>query len=160
MTDQRFPITGGCLCSTVHYSLLAPAKQVEYCHCSMCRESHGALFASLTLVAKQSLRIDSGKESLRSHLSSPTIHRQLCGNCGCPLFLDMDDIEEESYFFAATLDGGVHSGHPIQRECHNWVSSTAQWEVIADDVPKFETEPEGVGWEDTPVAPIVLGGPE
>ena len=67
----------------------------------------------------------------------------------------MDDLENELYFFSATLDDGAHPGHPPNKECHNWVSSKAHWETIADELPKFHSEPEGAGWEDTPVAPFV-----
>jgi hypothetical protein len=52
-----FALTGGCLCGNIRYSLLAPAKQVEHCHCSMCRKTYGALYASLTLVDREALRM-------------------------------------------------------------------------------------------------------
>ena len=137
-----FALTGGCLCGNIRYSLLAPAKQVERCHCSTCWRTHGALYASLALVDREALRITTGQEGLCSYSRWPTIHRQFCGNCGCPLILVMDEIDDELNFFSATLDGGAHPGHPPNKACHNWVSSKAHWETIADELPKFDSEPE------------------
>jgi hypothetical protein len=43
------------------------------------------------------------------------------------------------YFSPGTLDGGVHPGHPADKECHIYVGSKAEWERIADDLPQYDT---------------------
>ncbi len=151
MKETTFPIEGGCLCGSVRYSLLGAVKSVEHCHCSMCRRVHGAFFASDALVDREQLRVEQGADNLTSFESSEGLHRQFCRTCGCPLFMLQDDTPDLVYFAAATLDGGRHPGHPREMEAHIYVSSKAEWEAIADDLPQFEGEAEGIGI----VAPFV-----
>ena len=41
------------------------------------------------------------------------------------------------YYYPATLDRGVHPGHPDEEEYHAYVGSKASWENFDDDLPKF-----------------------
>jgi hypothetical protein len=145
MAESSFPLMGGCLCGSVRYALLGAVKSVEHCHCSMCRTVHGAFFLSGALVDKDRLRIEQGADNLTTFVSSEGIRRQFCRTCGCPLFIFLDDTPDVVYFTAATLDGGKHPGHPRDMECHIYVGSKVEWERIADDLPQFETEAEGIG---------------
>ena len=145
MAESSFPLMGGCLCGSVRYALLGAAKSVEHCHCSMCRRVHGAFFLSGALVDRDRLRIEQGADNLTTFVSSEGFRRQFCRTCGCPLFMLQDDTPDITYFAAATLDGGKHPGHPRDMECHIHVGSKAEWETIADDLPQFDTEAEGIG---------------
>ena len=71
--------TGGCLCRAVRYRVTGPLRDVEICHCSRCRRTHGhvgayteAPLSALTLTAERGLRwyIADGRE------------RGFCGECG------------------------------------------------------------------------------
>ncbi|MGE8060895.1 GFA family protein [Pseudomonas sp. NPDC089547] len=77
---------GSCLCAAVSYLLLTPPKAVSHCHCSQCRKSHGAAFASYGSVPRSQLRILRGATSLKKFASSPTVVREFCGECGSSLF--------------------------------------------------------------------------
>lgn len=61
------------------------------------------------------------------------------------MFMLQEDTPEATYFAVATLDGGKHPGHPPEMECHIYVGSRTEWETITDDLPKYETEAEGIG---------------
>lgn len=139
----KFPISGGCLCGAVRYTVLAPARSVEHCHCSICRRVHGALACTGAVVTRDELRIDQGRDNLSSYESSPGGHRKFCRTCGSPMFFEVDGFSGEAYFMPATLDGGVHPGHPPDSECHIYVESKAEWETITDDLPQF---PERSEW--------------
>jgi hypothetical protein len=39
-------VHGSCLCRSVSWQLRKPFEQMSHCHCSMCRKSHGAPFAT------------------------------------------------------------------------------------------------------------------
>ncbi len=43
------------------------------------------------------------------------------------------------YFHPATLDGGVHPGHPAGKECHVYVGSKVEWETICGNLPQYDT---------------------
>jgi hypothetical protein len=38
----------------------------------------------------------------------------------------------------ATLDGGVHPGHPEDKEAHTFVASKAEWDHFSDDLPRYD----------------------
>ncbi|UMY63231.1 GFA family protein [Pseudomonas sp. LS.1a] len=77
---------GSCLCAAVSYLLLTPPKAVSHCHCSQCRKSHGAAFASYGSVPRSRLRILRGTCSIKAFASSPTVVREFCAECGSTLF--------------------------------------------------------------------------
>jgi len=145
MEESVFPLMGGCLCGSVRYTLLGPVKSVEHCHCSMCRRVHGAFFLSAALVDSDRLLVAQGADNITTFVSSEGVCRQFCPTCGCQLFTLLDDAPDFIYFTAATLDGGKHPGHPRDMECHIYVGSKVEWETIADGLPQFETEAEGIG---------------
>lgn len=138
MTD--FPVSGGCQCGTVRYTLHAPVNEVYHCHCSVCRKVHGALFATFALVAREKLTIDQGANNLATFETSPGSHRHFCRTCGCHLFGDSPDAPDLRWFTPATLDGGAHPGHPADTERHIYAGSKVPWYEITDDLPKFEEE--------------------
>jgi len=132
-----FPVQGGCHCGAVRYTLLAPALSVQHCHCSQCRKGYGVLAAQGAVVERSSLKIE-GERDLTTYRKSPGYSTQFCKTCGCPLFAYEDSEARLMYFRPATLDGGVHPGHPADKEVHIYVGSSAEWERISDDLPKYE----------------------
>jgi len=45
-------VTGSCLCGTVRWKMEGPYERMSHCHCSMCRKSHAAPFATYIVVAR------------------------------------------------------------------------------------------------------------
>ena len=41
-------LRGGCLCGQIRYEIVGPVGEALYCHCSMCRKSHGTAFPGKT----------------------------------------------------------------------------------------------------------------
>ena len=39
-------LTGSCLCGGVRYEVTGELRDMEHCHCSMCRKIHGAAFGT------------------------------------------------------------------------------------------------------------------
>ena len=134
-----FPISGGCQCGAVRYTVHAAPSEVVHCHCSMCRKTNGSLFWTGAGVAAEHLTIE-GEKNLTSYQSSPNVIRQFCRTCGGTLFARLPEAPETIYFTPATLAGGVHPGHPTGSETHIYVGSKVAWKEITDDVPQFETE--------------------
>jgi hypothetical protein len=73
---------GSCLCKTVKFSLLTEPSMVSHCHCTMCRKSHGAAFATYVTLERSNVSFHSGAENLTSYNSSSTIVRKFCKICG------------------------------------------------------------------------------
>ena len=140
-----FRVTGRCLCGAVVYRVTAPAKSLEHCHCSACRRAHGALNASGALVDAAHFHLDQGDDYLKSYESSPGNHRWFCGRCGCQIYMSIDHIPAELYYWAASLDEGMHPGHPQDRECHIFVGSKPCWDPLDQALPRHDTIPDNVG---------------
>jgi len=138
----NFPVSGGCICGSVRFTVNGPAICVVHCHCSMCRRSYASLVGTGATIEQKQVKIDQGKENLETYESPPGVRRQFCRACGCSLFYFDDRLPEMLYYFPATLDGGVHPGHPDGAEHHVFVESKADWEAFEDNLPRHS---EGVG---------------
>lgn len=131
---SNFEATGRCLCGSVAYRVTKPAESLEHCHCSVCRRAHGALSAAGALVDTSAFQLLKGAASLQSFTSSPGNHRWFCRHCGCHIYMSIDPIPGLLYYWAASLDEGMHPGHPPNRECHIFVGSKASWDRFAENL--------------------------
>lgn len=77
---------GSCLCGSVRYRVEGGFQRVTHCHCSMCRKSHGAAFATYATVSTSQLSIEDATGTLTWYCSSPTAERGFCTGCGASLF--------------------------------------------------------------------------
>ena len=64
-------IRGSCLCGAVSYEITGSLGATGHCHCSMCRKSHGAAFATWASVNPDQFRWTSGVEFVEGYESSP-----------------------------------------------------------------------------------------
>lgn len=135
----KFPVQGGCHCGAVRYTLSSPALSVQHCHCSRCRKTHGQLSVSGAVVRRADMEITGG-ENLTTYSSSASFHSQFCRTCGCQLFGYEDSELDLMYFAPATLDGGVHPGHPAEKESHIYVGSRAEWDCLGEGIARYEEE--------------------
>ena len=129
-------VRGWCQCGAVRYRVNAPALELYHCHCSMCRRSHGTLFASYATVPREALVVEMGEEVLRSFSSSAPVRRYFCGRCGCHLLLEDDRWPDRRWYTPGTCDG--HPGHPVESERHIFVGSKVPWHDIRDGLPQRE----------------------
>jgi len=121
---------GSCLCGAIRYELLSPPRALSHCHCSQCRKSHGAAFASYASVPRGDLRILQGTEALKSYASSESVRRQFCSHCGSSLFWSQGQGEFSDWISIAlgTLDT-VFTSH---KHRHIQLASKAPWFELAD----------------------------
>lgn len=132
-----YPKLGGCHCGLVRYAVLAAPLSVQHCHCSQCRKGFATLSAQGAVVQRSNVEII-GESHLNVYRTSASFEYRFCRTCGSRLFAYEDSEPDLMYFMPATLDGGVHPGHPSDKECHIHVGSSAVWEIIGDDLPKYE----------------------
>ncbi|WEK49315.1 MAG: hypothetical protein P0Y66_16455 [Candidatus Kaistia colombiensis] len=55
------PITGGCLCGRIHYTIDRSPRIVCHCHCRMCQLAGGALFLTWATFDASRLPADGGQ---------------------------------------------------------------------------------------------------
>jgi len=138
MTMTKFPISGGCHCGAVRFTLHAAPERVVHCHCSICRRLSMSFFQIGAVVRRDDVTVGPGGGNLTSYESSPGFVRQFCRTCGAPLFAFRQTGSEKLYVAATSLDGGLHPGHPEGQEFHIHAGSKAVWERIGEDLPVFE----------------------
>ncbi len=131
-------IRGSCLCGVVGYEIAGSLGATGHCHCSMCRKSHGAAFATWAMVNPDQFQWTSGVEYVEGYKSSPGKERCFCKKCGSPLVSTDSGMITEVVLGTIDGDPGVRPGE------HIFVGSKATWYEIADALPQFEQWPPGM----------------
>ena len=132
------PLTGSCLCGDVAFEVTGPVEALSHCHCSMCRKSHGAAFASFVAAPKSAFRWLRGAEWIRRYESSASTWRPFCARCGSSLPGEGGD----RVFIPAGLLAEDPKLGPMS---HLFVGSKAPWYQITDSQPQFDAFPPGWG---------------
>ena len=133
--DSGSIVSGQCLCGAHRFELEGKLQLNHHCHCGYCRKHHGSMYVSLVGVPADKFRWERG--DVIAYSSSGGIVRESCATCGTPL---PQQIEGLPIFVPAGCLGELED--PF--EFHIFVGSKADWEVINDDVPKFDEYPPGV----------------
>ena len=137
---------GACLCGDVTWEGSGPGELVHYCHCGMCRKTHGTAFATAGGVPADGFRFLSGEAGIRRYASSPGNQRGFCGRCGASVPGAAFDGTVFVPFGNVVDDPG---GRPV---AHIFVASKAPWYEIPDDgLPRFDAYPPG--YADTELFP-------
>lgn len=132
-----------CLCGDVIWETAGPYKWTSHCHCSRCRKTHGAAYATYTAVAATALRLR-GTEHVKKWESIPGFFRCFCGRCASV-------VPGAAFGDLAFVPVGNFDEDPGTRAAfHIFVGSKAPWFTITDGLPQFETYPPGV---EAPVVP-------
>ena len=121
--------SGGCLCGAVRYIVAGPLREVENCHCSRCRRTHGHVAAytaaparALSLIEQRGLRwyVADGRE------------RGFCGECGASLFWRRTGAEQIS-IAAGTVDPPTG----LRTAFHIFTASQGDYYEITDGLPQY-----------------------
>jgi hypothetical protein len=126
-------VSGHCLCGSVRYTAQLPSLFCAHCHCSMCRRSHGAGYATWFAVPRERLSVESGGEDLVRFMSSEHGSRSFCKRCGTSLFCDNAAYPDRVDIPLGTVDG------PIDRapQVHVFFDSRADWVAVGDELPRL-----------------------
>lgn len=126
-----------CLCGDVTWDIDGPAEWMSHCHCSICRKTHGAAFATYVAAPAAGFR-QSGREHVVRFESSPGFFRCFCGRCGS--VVPGDATEGRIFLPAGNLDGDPG----VRPLAHIFVADVAPWHAITDSLPRFDAYPPGV----------------
>jgi hypothetical protein len=109
-----------------------PYGSFSHCHCTDCRKSHGAAFASYIGVARARFSYLNGATEVGSHTTKTGTERTFCRHCGSSLTGTVKSEPENLYVAAATLDT------PLRRkpEYHIFIRSKVPWLDLHDGLPQ------------------------
>ncbi len=129
MGEKTMPVTGGCLCGAIRYESTEPPNWVKYCHCRICQQAYGGLYAVGLEFPGEAFRYTKGEVTY--YRSSSWAKRGFCANCGSPVdHLYVND--PDPIVCIGTLD------HPEDWPpgSHVGIESKVPWYVISDDLPQ------------------------
>ena len=132
-------LSGSCLCGEIAFEIDGPVAPLSHCHCSICRKLHGTAFGSFVAASAKSFRWLRGVERIRRFESSPGTFRGFCPRCGS--VVPAAPGGETVFVPLGLVDGDPKLG-PLP---HIFVGSKAPWHEIADDAPRFDAFPPGIG---------------
>jgi hypothetical protein len=126
-------IRGSCLCGRIEYRISKAPQIVEHCHCSMCRKSHGAAFATDCFVMREDFEWVSGEEELARYESSPGTYRCFCRVCGSRMVMEPKELPQAIVVYLGPMDDD-----PVSRPgAHIFAEDVAPWYEISDELPRF-----------------------
>ena len=136
------PLTGGCLCGAIRYTVSVPITELRMCHCRDCQKSTGTGGSVNAMIKSAELKITKGtpKRYTLTADSGRTLHRFFCGDCGSPLFSRRELTPENSSLRIGTLDAEHASGMKIT--AHIWTASARSWSHIASAAQQFPGQPD------------------
>lgn len=131
------PLTGGCQCGLIRYTLRARPLVFYLCHCSECQRHTSSAFGESLRFRRQDLDVGEGLRSF-SRISESGKQRDgwFCPGCGVRIWHGTAGSAEIN-IKAGTLDDTswlVPAGHI-------WTRSKQPFVTIADDEIQYETQP-------------------
>lgn len=138
VTLPAFPITGGCQCGKVRYTLKAPPLTFYCCHCTECQRQSSSAFGQSMRVRLADLDVsgDMARYTRPADRGSPFLG-DFCPACGTRLIHRRDAYGEEVSLKAGTLDDTswlIPAGHI-------WTRSKQAWLTFGEDEITHERQP-------------------
>lgn len=133
------PYSGGCLCGAVRYTVNAPPKAINACHCTDCKKLSGTTHIIVMLVPTEALTWTGEVERYRKRADSGRegdIVR--CAKCGVRLWHEPLSSPELRILSAGTLDDPSW----VVPTSHIWTRWAAPSDVIEADAWTCEGQPE------------------
>ena len=129
------PITGGCLCGAIRYSVSQPLNKIIACHCTHCQKVSGAGASHNTFVPTSAVAFTAGKPKLfvDTAQSGNLVNRYFCGDCGSPLYSQRANVPEIMVLKVGTLDAPVD----MKVTVNIWTRSARPWMYIDPGIEQY-----------------------
>ncbi len=134
-------IKGSCLCGFIEYEVEEIPGSIYNCHCSQCRKSHGAAFATQVFAKGETLRFVKGEGYLKEYRQFPGQGgiRAFCAHCGSRL---MNYFPDKNIYLSVALSS-INSDFDGTPVAHAFVGSKASWHQPSDDILAYDSVPAG-----------------
>ena len=126
------PISGGCLCGAVRFTLKNFANAV-ICHCSLCRKAQGALFACNFPVPCDDFSYLCGENNIQFYNSSKLKVRAFCRRCASPIY-----SKKQGSGILRIRSGSLDSLKGLDVVAHIFAENLPTWASIHDNLPQHD----------------------
>jgi len=139
ITVPPLPLTGGCQCSAIRYSLNGMPVVFYICHCTECQKQSSSAFGESFRVRTIDLTVTGTVESyVRYGSSGNKVLCEFCPHCGSRLFHRREKYTETLNIKAGTLDDTSW----LKPAGHIWTKSKQPWMVFSEDALVYTQQPE------------------
>ena len=134
MTAPR--LTGGCLCGKIRFVATAAPLSTLVCHCRDCQRYLGGAPAYQMAFRRDDVVVEQGEpRSFAMHGDSGrAITRLFCGDCGTPLFTDLEKLPKLLIVNAGALD----DTSSVEIKAHIFAASAAPWHQFEPGAARFD----------------------
>ena len=133
------PLTGGCMCGAIRYTLSVPVTELRACHCTTCQKGSGTQGSVNAVVPASAFKLTKGTPKRYESLadSGRTLHRYFCGDCGSPIYSQRDITPERIVVRAGSFD----DSSAMKIAAHIWTSSKRPWSHIDPECEQMPGNP-------------------
>ncbi|KAF2808235.1 glutathione-dependent formaldehyde-activating [Mytilinidion resinicola] len=126
-TPSLFPLSGGCVCRKIRYTILAAPLAVNCCHCRWCQRETGASFALNAILEAQHVRHTGAAEPVLSTIPSVSGAGQTLARCP-----DCGVVVWSNYAFHGPLTrivrvGTLDAPDALRPDAHIFTESKQPW---------------------------------
>lgn len=129
MGEAGSKITGRCLCGAVAFEAGAAKREVDVCHCTMCRRWSAGPYIGLAYDGDVSF---TGEENIGVYASSDWAERAFCKICGSSLYYHLIGTDHYS-FSAGALDD--ETGLALTQQI--FIDEKPAYYDLANETPKL-----------------------
>ncbi len=135
-------VTGGCLCGSVRYRIMAAPMVTRLCWCRVCQYLAAGNATVNACFPSSSLTVEGQLTDFTLTADSGNImHRRFCGRCGTQMFSEAESRPHLVFVRAGTLD----DPEVISPAMTIWTSAAPSWACIDERIPRVDRQPPPVG---------------
>jgi len=130
------PLTGGCLCGAIRYTVSAPVQNLIACHCTDCQHASGTGASINALLPSGAFSLVKGKPRVFSKPadSGTVLNRHFCADCGSPIFSQRATAPD----FMVLKVGGLDRHEGMKLVMNIWTRSRRPWTLIDPSIEAHE----------------------
>lgn len=134
MTNDTYPLDGGCDCRGVRYRLLTAPLFVHCCHCTWCQRETGSAFALNAMIESDRVELLAGQIELVDTPSNSGKGQKIarCPTCRIALWSHYPGGGAAVRFVRV---GTLDEAWRIQPDIHIFTSTKQPWVMLSPDTP-------------------------
>ena len=134
MTDDGFPLEGGCDCRAVRYQMTTRPLFVHCCHCRWCQRETGASFALNAMIEADRVELMCGEPEIVPTPSNSGRGQKIarCPVCRIALWSNYAGAGDAMHFVRV---GTLDDPDRLPPDIHIFTASKQPWVVLPEGVP-------------------------
>jgi hypothetical protein len=127
------PVTGGCLCKAVRYSISAEPIVIRECWCRVCQYLGAGSSAVNACFPAAAVAVEGALTDYRSTADSGNVmHRTFCPLCGTPVFSAAESRPHLIFVRVGTFDDPQAAPPAVAI----WTASAPHWACVDPQLPQ------------------------